>query len=65
MVGEAITNALLEEEVKSIGWFGVRNSWLESAEWGGARYEESNPLLFDKEGNKKPFYYGILRAFVD
>jgi len=65
MVGEAITNALLEEGVKSIGWFGVRNSWLESAEWGGARYEESNPLLFDKEGNKKPLYYGVLRAFVD
>jgi len=67
MVGEAITRALLSEGVTSIGWFGVldRNSWFESPEWGGPRYSESNPLLIDDAGNKKAFFFGVLKALIN
>jgi GH35 family endo-1,4-beta-xylanase len=63
MVGEALTKALIEEEVEYLGWFGVQDdeSWLEDTQWNGPDAKRADSLLLDN-GNKKPLYYAVNSA---
>lgn len=59
---KAIMQVLVRTGVKSISFFGVKDSqsWLENPDINGPDAKDSNPLLFDDNGQPKMSYYAIL-----